>query len=362
MSVELTNTHTLIRYISEWDPREAAHTKGGYLEGSISLPPHTGPLSMIIQTYPAEDVEPAIATVHPVLLHIVRIGRGKREQDQEPVPTHYHWRQVFEIWDGQVSVINRTSELDRRPDGSMRSVPARAVITQVTDDNTILLGRKRGQLNLILLQPKQKSRALDGEATVTKVLQDRLNIEDEKSVAAYETYFKGKNSRNLKRVRLKVDFVSESLNMSVVSKQTIVDSGNKDIGAMDFVDAGPLRSCCKGDRLVVVASEYVLSKDIVPVFQMFTMNSSQELEQRPDLEEYLKQPDRVEIRNTAIMFYTPSQPCLTMIKENFQLKLAIKRQGDGYICNKKFDFVYEPHIDGNCLHCDWEVDQPKLPF
>ena len=26
------------RYISEWDPREAAHTKGGYLEGYIELP------------------------------------------------------------------------------------------------------------------------------------------------------------------------------------------------------------------------------------------------------------------------------------------------------------------------------------
>ena len=181
MSVELTNTHTLIRYISEWDPREAAHTKGGYLEGTITIPPHSGPLSMIIQTYPAEDVDPAIATVHPVLLHIVRIGRGKREQDQEPVPTHYHWRQVFEISGGNVSVINRTSELDRRPDGSLRNVPPRAVITQVSD-NTVVLGRKRGQLNLILLQPKQKSRALDGEATVTKVLQDRLNIAPRKFI------------------------------------------------------------------------------------------------------------------------------------------------------------------------------------
>ena len=37
-----------------------------------------------------------------------------------------------------------------------------------------------------------------------------------------------------------------------MSSQTIVDSGNKDIGAMDFVDAGPLASCEKGDRMVTI--------------------------------------------------------------------------------------------------------------
>ena len=37
-----------------------------------------------------------------------------------------------------------------------------------------------------------------------------------------------------------------------VTSQTIVDSGNKDIGAMDFVDAGPLASCEKGNRTVSV--------------------------------------------------------------------------------------------------------------
>ena len=29
--------------------------------------------------------------------------------------------------------------------------------------------------------------------------------------------------------------------------------------------------------------------------------------------------------------------------------------------SKKFDFSYEPHTEGNCLHCDWEVDQSPLP-
>ena len=30
---------------------------------------------MIVQTFPAEDVDPAIAALHPVLLHVVRIGK-----------------------------------------------------------------------------------------------------------------------------------------------------------------------------------------------------------------------------------------------------------------------------------------------
>ena len=195
---------------------------------------------MIIQTYPAENVDPLISDVHPILLHVVRIGKGKREQDLEPVPTFFHWRQNFEIKNGEVSVFNKISDLDIWPDGTRRNVPAKDVVTSMVG-NKIMLGRKRGQLNLILLQPKQKSRAQESEATVTKVLMDRLRTNDEKEIAKYEKLYKGKNSKNLKRLRLKIDFICDNLQTTVISSQTIVDSGNKDIGAMDFVDAGPLR-------------------------------------------------------------------------------------------------------------------------
>ena len=36
--VNLFTTDTLLRYKSEWDPRQHAHTKGGYLEGEIRVP------------------------------------------------------------------------------------------------------------------------------------------------------------------------------------------------------------------------------------------------------------------------------------------------------------------------------------
>ena len=55
--------------------REAAHTKGGYLEGTISLPPFHGILRLELQTWPAADVDPEVAEIHPILLHVVRIGK-----------------------------------------------------------------------------------------------------------------------------------------------------------------------------------------------------------------------------------------------------------------------------------------------
>jgi len=359
MSIELRTTQTLLRYISEWDPREAAHTKGGYLEGEIKVPDFHGAMTMVIQTYAAADVDPLIAEVHPILLHVVRIGKGKRDQELEPVPTYFHWKQVFEIKDGNVSIMNRLSELDIESDGRTRGVPLKDVVTRL-DNNTITLGKKRGQLNLILLQPKQRSRAKDAEATVTKVLMDRLKTNDQQVIAKYEKLYKGKNSKNLKRLRLKVDFYTDAFQFSVISPQTIVDSGNKDIGAMDFVDAHPLKSCSLGNRFVAIVSEYNLSKDVSPIFQIFTSSVAQGEKQRPDLELFLVQPDEKEnqivVRNTNITFRTPKQPMLDRILEEYTLKLAVRRNGDGYISSKKFSFEYETHSPGNCLECDWDID------
>ena len=106
MSVEVSTSETLIRYVSEWDPRVAAHTKGGYLEGTIHLPPRSGPIKMIIQTFPAEDVDPMISNIHPILVHVVRIGKGKRDQDLEPVPNYFHWRQVQDQSEISISRTN----------------------------------------------------------------------------------------------------------------------------------------------------------------------------------------------------------------------------------------------------------------
>ena len=178
--IDLLTTSNLLRYISEWDPREPAHTKGGYMDGKITVPNVKGKLKMVIQTYPAEDVDPFVSHIHPCILHVVRIGKGKREQELEPVPTYYHWKQQFEIENGRVKILNRISkELDVEKDGfTPRPVPVSDYITEV-QGNTITLGRKRGELNLILLQPKQQARAKEVSSTLFFCSQNSKHVQNQ---------------------------------------------------------------------------------------------------------------------------------------------------------------------------------------
>merc|ERR1712165_698921 len=203
--INLYTTDTLLRYKSEWDPRLHAHTKGGYLDGEIRVP-KVNPnetLFMTLETFPAEDVHPAVAAVHPCMLHLVRMGNGKRHSWLEPVPTKIHWRQMFEINGDKVSVINTTSELDVEKDGvTKRKVPTKDEVTQM-HNNTIVLGSSKGNLNLVFLKPKQSN----CDATITKVLSDRLGETDEKKLEQYKKHFVGKEGGiNMMKIRVKVSF------------------------------------------------------------------------------------------------------------------------------------------------------------
>ena len=99
---------------------------------------------MTLETFPAEDVPPVSVPnpvpVHPCLLHLVRMGNGKRHNWLEPVPTRNHWRQTFEINGDKVSVINTTSDLDVG-----RKVPAKDLVTEM-NSNIIVLGGSKGNL------------------------------------------------------------------------------------------------------------------------------------------------------------------------------------------------------------------------
>jgi len=360
-SVELHTTSNLLRYVSEWDPREKAHTKGGYIDGKIKIPNEPGKLRMTVQTYPADDVPPIISNIHPCLLHVVRIGKGKRDQDSEPVPTYYHWKQEFLIENGIVKICNRVSNLDFDKNGKQRPVPLIDTVTQLDSNGDIVLGRKKDQLNLIILQPKQQTRAKPNEATVTDVLTDRLcqNKELEiKKIQECENLFKGReNAKNLKKVRLKVDFYNEmDIHCgSAVSPQTIIDTGSKEIGSMDFYDATPHKSCVEGGRKVIMVSEYNLDKNVAPIFQVFDEFD----EHHPELDTLLIQPNKFSLKNQTIVFITPPQPRLQEIRanlRNFFIKLLAKRGGDGYTSNKTFNFTYLDHKFNCCPFCDFKID------
>ena len=196
---------------------------------------------MRIETYPAEDVPSIVAGVHPSLLHVVRIGKGKRYNHLEPVPTKNHWRQEFEIQGNKVFVINRTSELDE----GRRQVPAKDVVTEM-HNNMITLGSTKEHLNLVILRPKQSN----CDATITKVLGDGLEISRDEA-EQYKKHFVGeKGGINLAKIRLKVSFKNEAgvLICSSISPQTVVDNGNKKIGCMNLWDCTPRKSHPSGGR------------------------------------------------------------------------------------------------------------------
>jgi len=346
--ISLYTTDTLLRYKSEWDPRLHAHTKGGYLDGEIRVP-KVNPnetLFMTLETFPAEDVHPAVAGVHPCMLHLVRMGNGKRHSWLEPVPTKIHWRQTFEIQGDKVSVINTTSDLDVEKDGvTKRKVPAKDEVTQM-HNNTIVLGGSKGNLNLVFLKPKQSN----CDATITKVLSDRLRVTEEKTLEQYKKHFVGKEGGiNMMKIRVKVSFynAARALICSSISPQTVVDNGSKKIGCMEMYDCWPRKSSPAGGRKIMMISEYDLADDVVPRFEVYDADGCHRL----DFEKWIVQPIRsastMAIKNATIVFLTPAQPHLEKIQNqigNFSLKLVAHRQGDG-MTSKAFAFEYTTSCD-----------------
>ena len=149
--------------------RKPGLTRGGYLEGVIKIPKVKDKIRMEISTVTAEDADPLIADIHPCLLHLVRIGKGKRYQHLEPAPNRNHWRQIFNIENGKVKILNQLSDLEIEKG----NVPHVAEITEL-QGNKIILGGKNGMLNLILLQPKQTG-LKKSDTTIADVIEDRLS-------------------------------------------------------------------------------------------------------------------------------------------------------------------------------------------
>ena len=76
----------LFRYASEWDPRVAGHTKGGYLEGKLVLPKDKENLRVVFSTVTDSplNLEPEISRkfpesteIHPTLLYCLRCSERK---------------------------------------------------------------------------------------------------------------------------------------------------------------------------------------------------------------------------------------------------------------------------------------------
>ena len=69
---------------------------------------------MTLSTFPAPELEQAEVMLHPLLLHRVHLGSGRRYQEFEPMPSSEHWRQTFTVnmEDGEVEIVNRCGPMD----------------------------------------------------------------------------------------------------------------------------------------------------------------------------------------------------------------------------------------------------------
>ena len=370
MDIDFETLSVLLRYISEWDPRSAGKTKGGYMEGVIRGVPREA-RKMVLQTVPDEEYarkmerelarfgNPEIGSVHPLILHVVRMGKGKRDNELEPVPTHHHWRQEFIIdQQNNVRIINQASALDVGRDIPVSVSDRRSIVTSLTSQGSIVLGGKRGELNLIALQPKQDGRARSDEATLTKVLRDRLATDDENLIKMVEAFFKKANSSNLKMFRIRADFYDQSgHHIGFTTSETIKDTGNKKSGAMDLHDISAQRSCTSGGRKIFMEGEYSLAKDVRPVFQVYNEAGNH----CPEDDEKLNQPGgkQVKVRNSSIHLITPEQKTSVIAqvaRENKNIFLLFKRDSDGYCSPKKVVFQYVRHHDTACLFCHFYPD------
>ena len=354
--------HHLFRYPSEWDPRQNGKTKGGYLEGQIRLPRTGGNMRVLLSTYP--DVPHASANhnlsqteseIHPTLLHVVRKGNGNRRYNfKEPVPSIQHWQQCFEVRGRKVYICNKTSEND---DDRQESIPEKDEMFELPEDMTLKIGKDAGELNMIILIPKTEKRANVNDVSLNKLLQSRTS-----NAAVLETLsmsYRGKNSVNLKKVKLKVevfDLDTGTFLGSDISK-AISDTASKAHGAMDLHDATPLRSCATGGRKVVMLAEFGLAKDVEPKFQLYDSQGNRLLEEE---EQLLRQPQMADtsVMRESIVFITPPQPQAETIRSRgYKVRLVARRSSDGYVSKKKFDFDFIPHdYYDPCFFCYEDPD------
>jgi len=294
--------------------------------------PHSSPNHQLSQTE---------AEIHPTLLHVVRKGNGNRRYNsKEPVPSIHHWQQCFEVRGRKVYICNKTSEND---DDRKEPIAEKDEMFDIGEDMTLKIGKDAGELNMIILIPKTEKRANVNDVSLNKLLHSRTS-----SAAVLETLslsYKGKNSVNLKKVKLKVEVFDLDTGAKLGSDITnaISDTASKAHGAMDLHDVTPLRSCATGGRKVVMLAEFGLAKDVEPKFQLYNSQGIRLLEEEESL---LKQPQITEtsIMRESIVFITPPQPQAEYIRSRgYKVRLVARRSSDGYVSKKKFDFDYIPH-------------------
>ena len=226
------------------------------------------------------------------------------------------------------------------------------------------IGKEYGELNMIILIPKTEKRASEDDVSLNKLLKSRIN--DPEALKVLTDTYTGRNSLNLKKVKLKVEvYLLESGQLlgNGISG-AIFDTASKAHGAMDLHDATPLRSCADGGRKIVMIAEFGLAKDVEPRFQLYDSEGKRLKDQEENL---LNQPSNHPVKTVSIMketivFITPNQPhAETIMKNRWTVKLVARRTSDGLVSKTKFNFDYVPHdFYSPCVFCAINPDKQDL--
>merc|ERR1719328_321327 len=198
----------------------------------------------------------------------------------------------------------------------------------IKDDMVLNIGKDFGALNMIILIPKTEKRANSNDVSLNKLLLSRTN--NIEAINVLSEHYRGKNTVNLKKVKLKVEIfcleTGESLGSSLSC--AISDTASKAHGAMDLHDVTPLRSCAVGGRKIVMIAEFGLAKDVEPKYQLYDNDGRRLIEEEDKL---LTQPSDVSVMKESIIFITPQQKYSELILGNkFRIKLVARRESDGY--------------------------------
>ena len=282
---------------------------------------------------------------HPNMIHLLRKEEdGKnRIPTKEPVPNINHWQLELRLKaEGDVLnlyVINKTSERD---EGRMIEETDLLFSVDVGPNRVIRLGKDKRNLHLTILHPKTEKRAKGEEISLDKIVKER--IQDDQARAEVQKRFQGKNSKNLKKVQLKVeafDLLSNNPIDSAIS-EVIRDKQSKDFGSLELKYVRPQVSCCQGGRDILVVTEHPVKKGtVLPVFQLFDAGG---VRQKEAEEKWVSQPRVLEEDDRTIRFLSPKQEHYDNWS-HFSLKLKLKRSdvSDDSESISSCDFKYNQH-------------------
>ena len=234
----------------------------------------------------------------------------------------------------------------------------------IQDDMVLPIGKESGELNMIILIPKTEKRASHEDVSLNKLLASR--VKDPEALKILTDTYTGKNSLNLKKVKLRVEVYSLEANVPLGSSISgaVFDTASKAHGAMDLLDATPLRSCANGGRKIMMIAEFGLAKDVRPRFQLYDSAGNRLKEQE---EKLLAHPNdkpgkSVSIMKETIVFITPKQPHAELFMQNqWTVKLVARRSSDGLVSKTKFDFDIVPHdFYSTCIFCEIDPDKQLL--